>query len=245
MVRTNTEYMSDRDTLDYVINRFINMTVKELNDIDSNDMNNAEKEIIDLEELSETKMQDMKFIELAFLIHNVGGNSDYDNYYSVDSCNSYILRMVLYRSFAKVLLAGDESSIPVRLFMAVPMEAFYRYLISISAGNDKKEELKREYLHMRKYYNNNPDYTIKDFIMEQIHESSKAWNPMSSLRKYAGNIKVAYNDIGRLLVKSFCLAFSGQYSVENICYKYQLEDKEYYEEFDEDFFYELDEDEVE
>lgn len=244
MVRTNTEYMSDGDTLDYVINKFINMTVKELNDIDSDDMNDTDREIIDMEELSETKMQDMTYIELAFLIHHVGGNDDYDNYYSSKSCDSYSLRLVLYRCFARVLLTGDEVSIPVRLFMAIPLRAFYKYLISISS--DKKNELRREFYYMRKFFYNDPDYTLQNFIKDRIRETNKAWNPVGSIEEYKRKIKAAYGDIGRLLVKSFCLAFSDQYNIENICCKYQLEDKEYeYEEFDEDFLFDLDEDEIE
>lgn len=244
MVRTNTEYMSDKDTLDYVINRFINMTVKEFNDIDSNDMNDTDKEIIDMEELSEAKMQNMTYIELAFLIQHVGGNTDYDDYYSEESCDSFSLCRLLCRCYAKVLLAGDESSIPVRLFLAIPLEAFFDYMISVSNDNNKKV-LKMMFDYMKDHCAFYPDRTIKDFIKEKIRESNKAWSPGTSLDKYKNSINGAYGAIRQLLVTSFYIAFSDKYNVEDICRKYQFDDKEYYEEFDEDFLYELDEDEIE
>lgn len=217
---TNTEYMSSRDTLDYVMKKFTNMTIKDFEAFSPDGMELIDGVIVEMNDLSEKKMQDMTYIEFAFLLHNVGKNTDYTTLEY-----SRVIQMQIYFILARVMLDGNKQSIPIiRMFLAVPLKAFYEYMISLSGR--RRGELRQEYYYMKKNFRNNSDYTIQDYIEAQVSESKSSWNLTTSLEEYGKRIEAAHKAMGRLLVRSFYLAFADEYSADDICRKYQLRDDE-------------------
>lgn len=214
MVQTNTEYMSDAARVERVVRKFMNMTVKELKKVQSKKfIDFITNEIIPKEGLSEEKVQHMSFMEFACLIDHVGGKPQYV-WHNHDSLSE---RLFYYRCIAGALLEGSKASIPIKLFTALPLMAFYMYLDRVSVG---EKDFREEYVYVKRHCSYREGYTIKDFLVEKITVINKAWVPIDSLAEYEDKMRTAYADLGRLLIDSFLMAFPDKFHPKDICQKY-------------------------
>lgn len=213
MIQTNTQYMSDPARAERVVRRFMNITLREMKQMQIRDYTSyLTNKLILTEGLSEKKLQNMSYLELACLIANVGGKPQYDGY----SHDSWAQQMVYYQCLASILRDGRRRSIPVRLFMALPLHAFHACLDRICST----DLLSLQSFKACCCYKDSD--TIGDFLNEKIKVLNKAWQPVMSLTAYEDIIKTAYKDLGILLVDSFYAAFSQQLCTTDICSKYSF-----------------------
>ncbi|MCI8401854.1 MAG: hypothetical protein HFI38_07165 [Lachnospiraceae bacterium] len=213
MIQTNTQYMSDPARAERVIRRFMNVTLGEMKQMQTRNYTGyLTNKLILTEGLSEKKLQNMPYLELACLIASVGGKPWYDGY----DHDSRARQMMYYQCLAGILRDGRRRSIPVRLFMALPLHAFYACLDRIcGAGHPSLQSV-------QVYSCYKDSYTVGDFVNEKIKLLNQAWQPVKSLTVYEGVIKTAYRDLGILLVDSFHTTFSQQICAADICNKYSF-----------------------
>lgn len=200
MFQTNTEYMSDKARAERVIRKFLNITLGEL----MTAQNRKCIEFITAELVArgghpKRLMKYATYMEFVRMIDGVGGNPDYDWY----DHNSYDEQLTYHKMLAKALLDSGKTLIPVRLFMALPLKAFYTGLSSMSG----REVLLREFERIRGCCKYSDDYTIRDFLADKFSEGSKAWLPITPIQDYEENMRAAHIDMGKVLVYSFCTAF--------------------------------------
>ena len=217
MIQTNTEYMSDKARVERTVQRFMNITIQELGAVQSKKyIDFITDEIIPREGLSAEKAQNMSYIEFACLIYHVGGNHKYD-WHDHDSLSE---QMFYFRCIAGALLDGGKVSIPIKLFLSLPLIAFYTYMDRVSAEG---KNLLVEYSRIKARCQNpgKEGYTIRDFLLDKMGITNKAWIPINSLAEYESKIRTAYKDIGGLLVDSFHMAFPYRFHIKDIRDKYQ------------------------
>lgn len=214
MTKTNAEYMSGQERVERTVQRFITTTLKELRDINAKCIDFINEEVENNESLSHEKALNMPYIEFACLIDHVGGNHNYD----WSNHNSFSERQFYYKCISGVLL-DNKATIPVRMFTALPLKAFYEYLISM-ADAEGQVHLQMQFKYIRQCCQYREDYTIKDFLAEKTKALNKVWTPIESIRIYEHTIRTAYQDIGRLLVNSFRYAFPDSFRAKDICDKY-------------------------
>ena len=216
MIQNNTQYMSEPARAERAVRNFANVTLRELrNERTKKYMDYIMDTIRSKEYLVKEKVQDMTYMELACLIDSVGGNSDYDGF----EYDSFDRRLGYYKLAAYTLMDKSMASIPVRMFLALPLKAFYGCLNSISPGNG----LPAEFEAVRDCCDYTKDYTVKDFLAEKIGALNKAWAPVMSFEWYKDNVIQNHEDIGRLLIDSFHMAFPDSFHAESICKKYRKE----------------------
>ena len=230
MMQTNKEYMSDMARIERIVQKFMNITLKDLKDKETEKhLHFITEAVIPREGLSEEKIQDMSYIEFACLVNNAGGNPEYD----WSDHDSWSEQRIYYQCMASILIKKCKNSIPVKLFLAIPVKNFYDYLYK--AADSGKEPfclydksavmgLRNKYTLLTKNCKMRDGYTIKDFLQDKCALMNKAWCPITSIEKYAGDIKTAHEDAGKLLVDSFLLAFPGRCRVEDIRNKYHASD---------------------
>lgn len=223
MVQTNTEYMSDAARVERVVRKFMNMAIKEFRTPQTEQyIDYITFELIHREDLSEEKVQDMSYIELACMIDQFGGNPRHD----WKDHDSWSEQLFCFICVANALINGSKDSIPVRLFMALPIKAFYAYMGSNRSSY--RYSLQSELKHITECCQYNEDYTIMDFLSEKMTVTGKAWKPIHPLEEYRQKMIAAHKDIGSLLISSFRLAFPDRCHAEDIRDRYSG----HFEEFD-------------
>ena len=190
MIQTDTAYMSDPARAERTVRRFMNLTLREMKQMQDQDyVGYITDRLVSIEGLSPERLPDMPYIELACLIHNVGGQPRYDGY----DYNSWDQQLVFYQCLAGILMDGNLYSIPVRLFMALPLKAFYAGL----------NHLMKYFGRIRRLCSYREGYTISDFLEEKTQKLTKAWQPTTPLDSYQKTIIHSLSSIGFLLVESF------------------------------------------
>lgn len=201
MIQTNTAYMSDPARAERTVRRFMKLTLREMKQMQTqNYVDYIMDKIAPAEDLSPETLEDMTYIELASLIAQVGGAACYDGY----DYDSWSLQQSCYCYLAYILTDGKRRSITVRLFLALPLKAFYTCLESLFADGRMYEKF--NYIRARCSYEDG--YTIGDFLAEKLKKLSKAWLPIVPLDSYEDSVRAALGGIGRLLVDSFEAAFN-------------------------------------
>lgn len=214
---TNTEYMSDPARAERTVRRFMDITLRELKRMQTRDyIGYITNKLVLTEGLSLKKLPDMSYAELACLIHHVGGKPQYDGY----SHDSRAQQMAYYRCVADILQDGRRRSIPVRLFMALPMRAFYTCLKRVCKTGSKSFDA------LLSLCSHKDGYTIGDFLAEKTRTLSKAWQPIMPLDAYERIIKDSYRDVGIVLIDCFCMVCPQQLHAEEICNKYAFSPEE-------------------
>lgn len=204
----NTQYMSNPSRVESVITSFMNMTLRELLELDQATHNCYIDNILiglglrEDRELSKEQL-DMKYIELACLLNRT---------YIV----SEIEQMAYCQYMAYFLMSGEHKSISVKMFMAVPLRSFYFYLDSIS----DKPGLLKQFKYIIDHCAYSDSYTIGNFIKEKYAIINQPWWIGSSIEEYRESIANACMDIGKLLFDSFQEAFSKQYPICSVLEKY-------------------------
>ena len=202
MIQTNTEYMSDKARAERVVRRFMDMTLSELAAAqNSKCIEIITEEMIPREGFSEEEIQDITYLEFVRLINGVGGNSDYDWY----DHDSYAEQLTYYKMLTRALLDAGKVSIPVRLFMALPLKAFYTCLNSLSNRN----ALLKQFEGIKSSCHCSDNCTIEDFLSAEIYEGNKVWVTIMPIDDYKEQMKAAHIHMGNVLVDSFCTAFPG------------------------------------
>lgn len=215
MMLTNTEYMSDKARADRVVRKLMNLKFKEFRTPQNERyIDFIAEEIISREDLSETKVQNMSYIEFACLVDRIGGNSRYD----WEDHDSWSEQLFYFMCVGAALMNGSRESIPIRLFTALPLRAFYAHL---NRNRDPRgHSLLSEYRRITECCQYNKDYTIMDFLSEKMKVINTAWKPLQPLAEYQKKITDAHRDIGSLLIGSFHLAFPDKFRAEDIWGKY-------------------------
>lgn len=218
MVQTNTAYMSDPARVERIVQRLMQMPLAEIekNGCDAEAQHSrvrfAMVEFTQRENLLDDKIQDMTYAEFACLIDNVAKSSKY--YWKDHSRMSE--QLMYYKCLDGLLLEAAKTSIPVRMFMALPLEAFYHYLIN-AAGSKDKDALRKELAYFKGY---GEKCTIQEFLWNRNGVLNKFWMPFIPFKNYAKEIRMAHRDIGRVLVDSLRMAFPEQFNVERVLWKY-------------------------
>ena len=238
MLQTNTEYMSDRSRVDRTVWRFLDLTIKELKSMNEKTKKNMEfitDAIVPREGFSKDRILNMPYRELACVVNSVGGNVDYD----WDTHDSYSEMLLYYRMLANILLEGQKASIPIKLFLAIPLKAFYDYMADCLESSNKLDAraLKNDFLELKERCTDwKEGYTIGDFLNEKCQAATKPWILLTPIKKYTEEIKKAHEDIGMLLVDSFSIAFPKEGYLQEIHYWYEdiFAEEDY--EIDESYF---------
>ena len=218
MMQMSLEYLLSMEEVGHIVQKFMDVTVKELQSVNcSQFINRIIDDIISQEHLSADKVQDMTYIELICLIDNVRGNSKYerDGQDSVTRQMFYCLNLAFSLIEAGALLDGRGSE-DVDRFQDLPIEQFYAYMDSIAVGKDMYAELEciRNGCEYEDYY------SILDFFLEKSWKSRRPWSMAESLEEFGEGIKAVPKDIRRLLIDSFYMAFPDRFHVTDICNKY-------------------------
>lgn len=219
MMQVNTEFYLPMAEAERIVQEFMNMTVRELKSVeDSKFINRIISDIISEEHLSADKVQDMTYMEMICLIDHVGGNARYDRggYDSVTRQMLYCLNLARALMEAGTLLCGRQGSEAVNKFQNLPIEQFYAYIDSGTAGQDMSDEL--EYIRNCCEYQDY--YSILDFLLEKSWKADRPWRMAESLEEFGERIRTFLKDIKRLLIDSFRMAFPDRFHVADICDKY-------------------------
>ncbi len=160
MIQTNTAYMSDPARAERTVRRFMKLTLREMKQIQTqNYVDCITDKLIPAECLSPVTLWNMLYIELARRIAQMGGSPQYDGY----QYDSWAYQMACYQCLAGILIEGTHRSITVRLFMALPLSAFYACLERLRAGGSMAAEF--EYIRTSCSCKNG--YTVGDFLAEK------------------------------------------------------------------------------
>lgn len=225
MKKTDYDYMSEPTRVKRVVQGFTEMTLHDFRTMQLKDRRFADffsSVIIETENLSE-KAEHMKYTDIICLIENMTGNEAYGGDMNGDPYTGDELQLFHYKSIQNLLLDVFTRCIPIRLFLALPVKAFYKCLWDISGRNI----LAIEYRSVRKLYTKlggkerEDEITIKDVLDQCAAIYRKPWSiPFNSLERYKEDMLYAYNLTGKLLVKSFKEAFPEKFCVEEVRSKY-------------------------
>lgn len=213
MIQTNVKYMSDPARAERTVNLFINTTLGNMRQGTSKRyFDYVTDHIAKIEALSPSLLQDMSYLELACLIDNVGKSHYYENV----EYDSIGLQMEYYRLLAAGLKEGCRHLIPIRLFMALPLKAFYACLERLSTESG----LSVAFQDTLRRCSCRDSYTIGEFLAEKEAVLQRPWQSIKLPDDYIHMMEDAYNDIGTLLVDSFAMAFPMQFNIEEIFHRY-------------------------
>ena len=218
MMQINLEYLLSMEEVECIVQKFMDVTVKELQSVNCNQFIHCIiDDIISEEHLSAEKVQDMTYTELICLIDKVEDDSKYerDGQDSVTRHMFYCLNLARALIEAGALLDGRGSE-DVNRFQNLPIEQFFAYMDSIAVGKDMSAEFEciRNGCEYKDYY------SILDFFLEKSWKSIKPWSMAEPLEEFGEGIKAVQKDIGRLLIDSFHMAFPDRFHVTDICNKY-------------------------
>lgn len=238
MEKTNREYMAEPARVERTLQRFTKMTLHELKAVQQKKRNYAEwcmDGAIAIENLDREKAETMSYMDIICFLHNIWGDDRYAGIrngdgtaYPSDLCQDFT-----YKMLARLLLDVQMKSVPIRLFMELPLKAFYGYLERIS----RDALLSREYRMACDEYVKLKDLstvelagvyeaTIKDVLRLCNNVFCMAWIPTQmELENYSQSIMSAYRLVERLLVKSFRLAFPEQFCMDRIRTRYAQDHK--------------------
>lgn len=218
MVQTNTAYMSDPARVERIVQRLMQMPLAEIEKSGCDAKAQHDRvgfvmfELVQRENLADDKIQKMSYAEFACLIDNVAKSSKY--YWKDHSRLSE--QLMYYKCLDGLLLEAARTSIPVRMFMALPLKAFYRHLIN-AADREGKDALRKELAYFKGY---GEKCTIQEFLWNRNGVLNKSWMPFIPFKSYAKEIRIAHRDVGRVLVDSFRMAFPEQFNAERVLQKY-------------------------
>lgn len=207
MSQSNTEYMSDMTRIERIIQKVTNITLKELNQNNIGWRNSISPVEFVATELFRDgypeKMQETTFLEFLHMVAKVGGNPMYD----WDDHSSWSEQLFYYKCVALALTNASVVSVPIKMFLAIPLQAYYVYLERAAHGIKLKKQVRDNFSYIKNSCEYTKDYTIKDYISEKMDRLSEAWLPIEPLSDYKRKIETAHLDIGTLLVSSLCLSF--------------------------------------
>lgn len=204
----NTQYMSNPSRVEHAVTNFMNMTLRELIELQQAMHNRCIDNILiglgltENGEMSKEQL-DMKYIELACLINNT---------YIVNE----IEQMAYCQYMAYFLTCGEHLSMPVKMFMSVPLKSFYFYMDSIS----DKPGLLKQLKYITEHCAYSDGYTIENFIKEKYAIIIQPWWIGTPIEEFRQSITNACMDIGKLLFDSFQEAFSKQYPICSVREEY-------------------------
>lgn len=210
MMMSNTEYMSDPARVERVVQKVLNLKLKDISEAGGKKQIDFVLEpVIKNEVLVSSMAMNMSFLEFACMVENIGESPDYD----FNDHDRYSEQQFAYLCMGIALRNCSSKLVPVRLFLALPIKAYYEYLQRCSG----KSCLLPEYFSLVEYKGLKEDVTIGEFLQKKIDATRDYWLPVSSLKKYEREIREAYKDIGRLLVDSLSTAFESSFDVRAIC----------------------------
>ncbi len=204
----NTQYMSNPLRVESVVTNFMNMTLRELKELQTALRSCYIDNILiglgltENGELYEEQLN-MKYIELACLINNTYIVSEID-------------LMIYYLNMTYFLMDGEKVSMPVKMFMSIPLTSFYFYMDSISDKPGLLNQLK----YITGHCEYNDGYTIENFIKEKFSKINQPWWIGIPIEEFRQSVRDSCMDIGKLLFDSFQEAFSKQYPICSVREKY-------------------------
>lgn len=202
MVQTNTGYMSDPERAERIVRRFTGTRIKEfLTPGNRKWIRFMTEAMIPREGLSEKELQDMEYLEFTRLVYSVGANSQYD-WFSHDSRTE---QLIYFKCLAEALIEGSKVSIPVKMFLELPLKAYYNCLDSVRTIGP----LGNHFENLKECFAYKEGYTLRDCLQEKLKEIRKAWTMCIPLEQYRENIEDAHGHIGWLLVWNFWASHSG------------------------------------
>lgn len=175
--------------------------------------------------LDEKKLDELDFLDFICLIYQT------PDYFRLDFGAEEMqlakaFRMVQLDGLRAHLLRAEESCIPIKLFLGLPLVDFYEYLESL--GSDKS--LKREWKEVSKKLDQMlirrsikkqkaETMTIKEVLIFAGEEKRRAWLPLNSLRDYRDEIMDAYKMSQAILGHSFKLAMPERFHIQDVISK--------------------------
>ena len=111
---------------------------------------------------------------------------------------------------------GEKVSMPVKMFMSIPLTSFYFYMDSISDKPGLLNQLK----YITGHCEYNDGYTIENFIKEKFSKINQPWWIGIPIEEFRQSVRDSCMDIGKLLFDSFQEAFSKQYPICSVREKY-------------------------
>ena len=218
--------------VDHIIRRFMSMPLQEIKQYQRADVPLADcftEAIIDVEELDKKKTQYMDFLDIFCLIEHISENPAYETTRDDGSdCSAYLFKIFHYRMLMRYLLNANERAIPVKLFLALPVRAFYAYLENVACNKEMYNEFNLVKCCIREFMKDFDENTttIKQVLDAVSKTLQKEWLPMSlSSDKYESMIMKTYELLGRFLIGSFKMAFKHRFNLEYVKEKYELNDE--------------------
>ncbi len=238
MGKTNVEYMSEPARAERTVRRFMELTLHEMKAVQLKNRNYAEwctDDVISTEKLDREKAETMSYMDIICFLYNISADDRYKGTRTVDctECPSDVRGDFTYKMLARLLLDAERKSIPIRLFMALPLKAFYDCLERISGEALLYRECQViccEYTRLRELLSfemaKADGALIKDVLRLCNSITCMPWVPTQmSSENYRTKIMCAHRLLERLLVKSFKLTFPEQFCIDRVRTRYAQKHK--------------------
>lgn len=215
--------MSDEARIGRVVRNLMDVEIKVLkNPQNQKHIDHIVWDIVAVENLPEQKLRnEMTYAEFACFADFIGGHPDYDDFFEGDS---YLEQMLYFRNLAHILttkMNGNLSAIPAKMFLGIPLKAFYNYMIgAVPKRSTAYWWLKCDFSTIQKNCPRWEEYTIENFLWQRLNTTRMEWLPTQSIEEYQKTVQTAYQDIGRLLVNSFHNVFPKKFQINEIFRKY-------------------------
>ena len=211
-----------------IVRRFMAMPLQEIKQYQTAGVPTADcftDAIIAVENLDKNKTPYMDFMDIFCLIEQISENLEYESIMDDGATRTpQMFKIFHYRMLMIYLRNAYDRSIPVKLFLALPVKSFYAFLESVSCSKEMNTEydcVKGCIQSIMKNFNENTS-TIKQVLDAVSGALQKAWCPTSiQITSYQRMILEAYGLLGRLLIGSFKMAFKHRFNVEYVKEKYE------------------------
>lgn len=198
---TNKEYMSDRERVFRVVDKFRRVALKEFrggSDMSKKQYKYIADGFLSYEGIDPEKYDKLTYLDLVCLLDYMGDDDD--------RCDDYLLCMYC---LASLVIEAEASLIPVRMFTALPICALARYA----------QEMDLYYYSSDLAAADVRDLTVKEYLAKKMDECRRVWLPGGSVGDYTKKIIKAHRDIGEILVGMFRIIYSMMFDAEYVIEK--------------------------
>ncbi len=180
MTTVMKEYYSDPETVASAVHRFMNITVDEMNNtkIVNRNFRVMTSEILQREGVDTSLLDNMNYTDLITMLE-MSKDSKYTvkyNKYSDEICTSEVYNLFIYKVLLLIILEAAKNAIPIRLFLELPLQAFYAYIENVKGGKEQHNdyavignEIERLHGEFKK------DISIKELLMKAREKVCKDW----------------------------------------------------------------------
>lgn len=190
MTSVMKEYYSDPKAVASAVHKFMNITVDEISNTKSVDhrLKVITAEIIVTEGLDKDMLGKMNYTDLIAMLEMSGDVKYEGEYNSHEICTSEVFNLFMYKHLLLIILEAANNAIPIRMFLELPLQAFFMYLESVLNKGVKEQSMVNGYAavtrEMQRLHNSGffcppglgkEDISIKELLIKVRDKVTKAW----------------------------------------------------------------------